>query len=627
MITGNKLLTPDLSIIDKINHADNLQGEKIKVVIISDSGSEGIDLQGIRQIHVLDPWFNLNRIEQIIGRGVRNFSHRRLSFDKRNVEIFLHASTITDRDNNFEESMDLYQYRIAEKKAIQIGKVSRIVKENSVDCILNNAQTNFTAENFADQPVTIKLSDGQIINNYTFGDQPFTSICDYMATCDYSCNKHVNSNDINDTTYNLTLANTNTEKIVKQIKYLMADSFFYKKRNLISYINSGLRSYPVNLVNLALDSFIENNVTIYDKYGREGTLVNIGEYYLFQPNTINVANLSIQDRSNKLKVNYDVIPFQRDSLKQITNLKNNANIHVGQDIFMELYRKYKVTKVASKHARISTSKKSVEELFGETIFFLSDNKTKYNEKKVNIYITLFIHHLFDKIVSIIDKINLINFVQTNNFDNIEYDIRDEIKSSLFFSDLAQYILTKTFLYRKGLYIYFIVDPILKKEDIDKISGKYFKLNDTSTLWEETPGLMRDELKTAQNNHFKINTTNRTINGKTLSQKTGFIGYPSRDPNMKIFKIKLVDTIKYSNQVQTLKGLNCLQENPEKILDKIQWVSTASDNILYNFNQLTDKKSRDWLCILLELTFRRLNELSAKNHTWFVSTEVAVEFSF
>jgi len=87
---------------------------------------------------------------------------------------------------------------------------------------------------------------------------------------------------------------------------------------------------------------------------------------------------------------------------------------------MELYRKYKVTKVASKHARISTSKKSVEELFGETIFFLSDNKTKYNEKKVNIYITLFIHHLFDKIVSIIDKINLINFVQTNNFDNIEY---------------------------------------------------------------------------------------------------------------------------------------------------------------------------------------------------------------
>jgi len=68
---------------------------------------------------------------------------------------------------------------------------------------------------------------------------------------------------------------------------------------------------------LALDSFIENNVTIYDKYGREGTLVNIGEYYLFQPNTINVANLSIQDRSNKLKVNYDVIPFQRDSLKQL----------------------------------------------------------------------------------------------------------------------------------------------------------------------------------------------------------------------------------------------------------------------------------------------------------------------
>jgi len=46
-----------------------------------------------------------------------------------------------------EEAADLYIYRLAELKAIQIGQVSRILKESSVDCILNIEQTNFTEEN------------------------------------------------------------------------------------------------------------------------------------------------------------------------------------------------------------------------------------------------------------------------------------------------------------------------------------------------------------------------------------------------------------------------------------------------------------------------------------------------
>ena len=49
-------------------------------------------------------------------------------------------------DNNIEESADLYVYRVAEYKAIQIGKVSRLLKETAVDCIINQEQTNFTQE-------------------------------------------------------------------------------------------------------------------------------------------------------------------------------------------------------------------------------------------------------------------------------------------------------------------------------------------------------------------------------------------------------------------------------------------------------------------------------------------------
>ena len=46
----------------------------------------------------------MNRNEQIIGRGVRNFSHKDLPFSKRNVQIFMHGTIL---DNNIEESADL----------------------------------------------------------------------------------------------------------------------------------------------------------------------------------------------------------------------------------------------------------------------------------------------------------------------------------------------------------------------------------------------------------------------------------------------------------------------------------------------------------------------------------------
>ena len=52
-----------------------MPGNKIKIIIGSESAAEGLDFKNIRQIHILDPWFHLNKIEQIIGRGIRNCSH------------------------------------------------------------------------------------------------------------------------------------------------------------------------------------------------------------------------------------------------------------------------------------------------------------------------------------------------------------------------------------------------------------------------------------------------------------------------------------------------------------------------------------------------------------------------
>ena len=71
MITGDKDLSPKTEVeLSAATSSLNTLGEKVKVVIISRAGSEGLDFKNIRQIHILEPWYNLNRIDQIIGRGV-----------------------------------------------------------------------------------------------------------------------------------------------------------------------------------------------------------------------------------------------------------------------------------------------------------------------------------------------------------------------------------------------------------------------------------------------------------------------------------------------------------------------------------------------------------------------------
>jgi hypothetical protein len=93
MITGNKMLTPT-SVVSVATAKNNTRGEIIKVIIITKAGSEGIDLKNIRQVHVIDPWYNLSLIEQVIGRAVRNCSHVDLPFEHRNVCIFIHGTRL-----------------------------------------------------------------------------------------------------------------------------------------------------------------------------------------------------------------------------------------------------------------------------------------------------------------------------------------------------------------------------------------------------------------------------------------------------------------------------------------------------------------------------------------------------
>ena len=80
MITGDpRLSLPIDQIMSILTQEENARGDIIKIVLLTDVGAEGLDFKGVRAIHRMEPCLDLSHIEQVIGRGVRNFSHMYLN--------------------------------------------------------------------------------------------------------------------------------------------------------------------------------------------------------------------------------------------------------------------------------------------------------------------------------------------------------------------------------------------------------------------------------------------------------------------------------------------------------------------------------------------------------------------
>ena len=79
-------------LIDIFTSPDNKDGSRIKLIMATAAGAEGLDLKNIRQVHVMDPYWYESRINQVIGRAIRRGSHDDLPEDQRNVEVYRYLS-------------------------------------------------------------------------------------------------------------------------------------------------------------------------------------------------------------------------------------------------------------------------------------------------------------------------------------------------------------------------------------------------------------------------------------------------------------------------------------------------------------------------------------------------------
>jgi hypothetical protein len=606
MITGDPRLSPNnVFEIKGLTNEDNKNGDKVKVVLISKAGSEGIDLKYIRQVHVLEPWYNMNRVEQIIGRAVRNLSHRELPFEERNVQIFMHGTIL--EDENKQEAADMYVYRVAEYKAVQMGKVSRLLKETAVDCIINHEQVNFTQEimsSVIEKPIVQILSDGTRMDDFKVGDTPNSFACDYMEKCKFDClpKKKIIIEDVDGEekekrpdedkkedsvedldTYNEKFIQLNNEKILQRIRTLMKESVFYKKDVLIRKIQTQ-KKYPLIQIYSALTQLIDDkNEFISDRFGRTGRLINVGDYYLFQPIELSNNSISIFERQTPIDYKHDNIEIVID--KEIAKPKLTS-----VDIFNSVKSTYDST------LAIKSIDRGNKNWYDHCGMVIKKLVVEYPGMKAHIN-NFLIAHIIETLF-FADKLDLLNYIYSINPltpDSLEEKIKQYFEKRV--------IVTQKI---KAILLYDMKNEHYVKLDKD---NKWTKMgNEDKKYVESVP-------------EVKVLLDMDPINYNSI---VGFMGYESNNQSI-VFKTKDISKPRdvgarcdEAGKIKVIHSLNRVLGVDKYTSDNTKQIKTKKGVIEQEAVGLID------LCIMKEFILR-FKDITDSDKKWFLTPEMSTRF--
>jgi len=302
LLTGRDDLTPNnKGSIELATRVENKDGGDVKIVIGSQVASEGIDLKFIREVLVFDSWFHLNKLEQVIGRGIRYCSHAALPKEMRNCTVLLLITTFPGDQK--QETIDMYQYRIGFEKASQIGKITRVMKQYAIDCNLNRDAVLLTGLD------PIDVIDGQGITRYgeEINDVPFTNVCDWIETCDYRCKPDVKVDPLeaDDSTYDEYAARWRVHQIKLRLRKLFERQPFYRFDDLLHM----LVDIPRVAVSSILTQLVGNRSFRIQVGEEKGYLVYKNGFYLFQPE-------KLRDTGIPLALRTALFPVKQDSYEE-----------------------------------------------------------------------------------------------------------------------------------------------------------------------------------------------------------------------------------------------------------------------------------------------------------------------
>lgn len=299
-------------ILDSVfNNINNKDGRYIKLVLGSKVMNEGITLENVSEVHIMDVYYNLSKVHQVIGRALRECKHYKIINDENRfpkVKIYRYVvSLVSGVELTTEEDM----YKKAEQKYLLIKDTERALKEVAFDCPLNYHGNIFPEEVekyknciTADQFTSMKLEDRKqsilCPSQCDFNKCTFKCFDDKLNLKYYDSTKglykKISKDRIDYSTFTNILAQNEIKFAKEKIKELFKFRYVYTLSECVNKIKKSYTGEKRDLfedffVFKALDELIpitENDFnnysdTIYDKFNVPGYLIYRNKYYIFQP--------------------------------------------------------------------------------------------------------------------------------------------------------------------------------------------------------------------------------------------------------------------------------------------------------------------------------------------------------
>ena len=285
--------------IELVTSKENKNGEIIKVIIGSTMAAEGLDFKNIRSIHLLEPWHNINKLEQVIGRGIRNCSHIMLDDPKyRNVTIYLYTTIIEDR-----ETIETYLYRRCEIKSKQIGQIELLLKDMAIDKYLFRNANIIQEEDVEEVEVKPSYRKHESFSIKPFDrDGEYSRSCSFLEDCNYLKNRDFKINENIETLRKDTFSIKYSQELIhiykKKISELISEEFYLNYEDIQSRLDDLIENKIDEFIIHALSQMVSDKYPITSINGVKGYLVYSDNYYLFQPDNNSDIFLPLYYRLN-----------------------------------------------------------------------------------------------------------------------------------------------------------------------------------------------------------------------------------------------------------------------------------------------------------------------------------------
>lgn len=515
------------------NSEKNINGNIIKVCIIGSSFAEGVDFKNIREIHILDPWWHLQKINQIIGRGIRYKSHDNLRpkyqsdedkypiHDLQNTTVYLHCN-INMEKNVVKHSPDYEMYKRAITKQYEIARITRIIKKNALDC---NAPWNIRP--IYDYKVKIKGSNGKEIKEYDINEKDYSFECDFDK-CEFECSIKVKTDMIENEELNEDLLFYEAETVRNEIIE------YFKTNNTIFISVDAMKEnlqYKNNIIDIVLKDIDTHEFIMNSKIVGKLNIID-NSYLVFIPNGIENKAMTFLEHKNLNNNDYDKEKINFHQIIDETNFVKNDN----EDSELETKEIFKNFIVMSEQVRefqeVFNLDKPIDHLSTlKYILFTS------GEKVLNLKNIILKYYEYEN--NNIKWSEVYGYLRDNSFficevgKNSIISYNDIISEELLKKALTESILIET--KTKNIFLYIQKD----KHGTDLItyldSSVEFKIDETNKkqVLEHLKKCLPDE-EIDKNTKSKISCDNKKSKEIDIDKIWAALKYKSRDPDIVLF---------------------------------------------------------------------------------------------